>query len=88
MRYLPILAKKRKKKFSLRPKKPPKYVVSDDEDGLSMLPLKRKVSRESSVRTRDDGDDDSYDNRMRYCIKCHSHLVLLATGSIYRILIP
>ena len=57
--------KKLKKKTHIKPRRPPKYKVSDDEKSdMEQEGGKRKLSRETSLRTTDDGDEYAYDKRI------------------------
>ncbi|XP_052070750.1 DNA excision repair protein ERCC-6-like [Mytilus californianus] len=57
--------KKLKKRIPIKPRRPPKYIDSDDEKVDKEEGGKQKLSREKSLRTTDDGDDYSFDKRIR-----------------------
>ena len=57
--------KKKPKKTPIKPRRPPKYKVSDDEQSdAEQEGGRRKLSRETSLRTTDDGDDYAYEKRI------------------------
>lgn len=49
----------------IKPRRPPKYVDSDEEKCDKEEGGKQKLSREKSLRTTDDGDEYSFDKRIR-----------------------
>ncbi|VDI10453.1 DNA excision repair protein ERCC-6 [Mytilus galloprovincialis] len=57
--------KKLKKRIPIKPRRPPKYIDSDEEKCDKEEGGKQKLSREKSLRTTDDGDEYSFDKRIR-----------------------
>lgn len=61
-----IGVKKRRKKTSIKPQKPPKYLVSSgDEGGDFAIASKRKINQDIMERRgKDDGDESFYHMRL------------------------
>lgn len=61
-----IGVKKRRKKTSIKPQKPPKYLVSSVDEGEDFaIASKRKINRDIMERRgKDDGDESFYHMRL------------------------